>query len=769
MKYYFCTFLFSILTSFIIAQDGTIRGFVYDKETGEPVIFTNVVLEGTTQGAATDVNGYYSITKVAKGNHTILVTFLGYDTLRLPVIIERPGQIITEKLILQKSSIDLQVFNVSAEKQDAQNQVKMSVTKITPKEIKQIPSIGGDPDLAQYLQVLPGVIFTGDQGGQLYIRGGSPIQNKVLLDGMIVYNPFHSIGLFSVFDTDIMRNADIYTGGFGAEYGGRISSIMDITTKDGNKKRLSGKVGANTFGSKLLLEGPLSKETEPGGSSSSFIFSGKHSYLDQSSKLFYSYIDTAGLPFNYTDIYSKISFNGVNGSKFNLFGFSFNDGVKFQTTSELGWNNWGVGSNFILVPGSSPILVEGNFAYSKYDLSLKENGEETSFSSIDGFNFGLNFGYFQGNSEIKYGVEVLGFSTNFTLFNASGLKVEDEAFTTELAGFLNYKLKQGKLVFEPSFRLHYYASLTKASPEPRLGLKYNLTDNIRLKLATGMYSQNLISGNSDREVVNLFSGFLSGQGDLQDSIYFKNGNTKLRKHELQTANHFIVGAEWDVTRRFNINIEGYLKQFTQLTNINRNKIFESDDNTRPDLLKKDFIVETGEAFGVDFVLKYDYKRLYVWGVYSLGKVNRYDGITEYHPVFDRRHNINFLTSYTFGKNLDWEASIRWNLGSGFPFTQTQGFYEKQTLQDGVDTDYTTSNGQLGIYYADLNQGRLPTYHRLDASIKKKFVFSENSILDLNLGITNTYNRENIFYFDRVKFERVNQLPIMPSFGLNWSF
>ena len=105
--------------------------------------------------------------------------------------------------------------------------------------MRQIPTVGGQADLAQYLQVLPGVIFTGDQGGQLYIRGGSPIQNKVLLDGMIVYNPFHSIGLFSVFDTDLMRNADVYTGGFNADFGGRISSVMDITTRDGNKKRLA--------------------------------------------------------------------------------------------------------------------------------------------------------------------------------------------------------------------------------------------------------------------------------------------------------------------------------------------------------------------------------------------------------------------------------------------------------------------------------------------------------------------------------------------------
>ena len=131
--------------------------------------------------------------------------------------------------------------------------------KITPKDLEMIPTIGGEADLAQYLQIVPGVVFTGDQGGQLYIRGGSPVQNKVLLDGMIVYSPFHSIGLFSVFDTDIIRNTDVYTGGFNAEYGGRISSIMDIKTRDGNKKTFEGKLSANTFGSKLLMEDILTR------------------------------------------------------------------------------------------------------------------------------------------------------------------------------------------------------------------------------------------------------------------------------------------------------------------------------------------------------------------------------------------------------------------------------------------------------------------------------------------------------------------------------
>ena len=160
----------------------------------------------------------------------------------------------------------------------------MGFQKIDPIIINKLPSVG-EPDIAQYLQVLPGVVFTGDQGGQLYIRGGLPVQNKVLLDGLIVYNPFHSIGLFSVFDNDIMKNADVYSAGFGAEYGGRTSSIMDITTRDGNKKRHSGKISASTFGAKTTLEGPLLKLNDEGNTSISYLFSAKHSYLPQTSKI----------------------------------------------------------------------------------------------------------------------------------------------------------------------------------------------------------------------------------------------------------------------------------------------------------------------------------------------------------------------------------------------------------------------------------------------------------------------------------------------------
>jgi|688.fasta_scaffold40513_6 hypothetical protein len=751
------------------AQNGNIRGFLYEKETGEPMIFTGVTIQGTTLGAQTDVNGYFSITRVPAGKFNLLVTYLGYDTLTQEVEVKE-GEIVTRKLYMQKSSVKLKDLVISAEKKEAQTEVRTSVTKISPKEIKQVPAVGGDADLAQYLQVLPGVVFTGDQGGQLYIRGGAPIQNKVLLDGAVIYNPFHSIGLFSVFDADIIRNADIYTGGFNAEYGGRISSIMDITTRDGNKKRLAGKVGASPFGAKLMLEGPLKKSKDDDGSSSSFLLSAKNSYLTQTSKLFYTYVDTAGLPFNFNDLYGKVSFNSPNGSKLNLFGFNFNDKVKYRGVSDLLWNSYGGGGNFIVIPGGSPILIKGNFSYSDYKISLEEANNQPRTSKINGFNMGLNFTYFINKNELNYGLEVLGFKTDFS-FSNNNINVSQTENTTEIAGYFKYKIIAGRLVIDPGFRMHYYASLNNFSPEPRLGLKYNVNDIFRIKFAGGMYSQNLISANSDRDVVNLFYGFLSGPSNLQSTFRDEDGNVRDVAHKLQKANHFIGGVEIDLGSRITLNVESYLKQFTQLTNINRNKLFDDtgENSSRPDSLKKDYIIETGRARGLDFLLKYDYKKVYVWLVYSLTFVDRWDGSRTYAPHFDRRHNVNLVFSYQFGKGLNWELDVRWNFGSGFPFTRTQGFFENLDFGQGINTTYPTDNGQLGIIYGPLNDSRLPTYHRLDFNLKRKFAIGENGLLEVNMGATNLYNRDNIFYINRVSGEKILQLPLLPSVGATFNF
>ncbi|MDP4952323.1 MAG: TonB-dependent receptor, partial [Flavobacteriales bacterium] len=390
-----------LLSSASVFGQGTIKGFVKDKNSGEPVMFASVTLKGTSFGVSTDLNGYYSLTKIPPGTYTMNVGNLEYQDKTVEVTIEGT-KIITRNVLLAPRVVELAGAEISADRAEQESEVNTSVETIRPADIKKIPSIGGQADIVQALQVLPGFVSTGDQGGQLYIRGGSPVQNKVLLDGMIIYNPFHSIGLFSVFDSDIISNADVYTGGFNAQFGGRISSVMDIKTRDGNKSRLSGKLSASPFGSKVMIEGPLKKLSEKGGGIS-YILSAKRSYLEQSSKLLYDYIDEDGLPFNFTDLYGKVSFSGASGSKLNVFGFSFNDDVRYLALSNLNWQNFGGGANFVVVPSGSSMLIQGNFSTSTYRINLEEEGLADRFSEVGGFNFGLDFKRIEGDNEMNYG------------------------------------------------------------------------------------------------------------------------------------------------------------------------------------------------------------------------------------------------------------------------------------------------------------------------------------------------------------------------------
>ena len=761
--------LFIVNGGWILAQ-ATIRGFVTDKSTGEPAIFVTVSLEGTSYGVTTDVTGYYTLSKIPAGTYTINVSSVEFETKTQTVTLEGT-KVVTVNFQVSPKVTELQGVEISAEQAERKTEVKMSVETLRPVDIKRIPSFGGQQDIVQALQVLPGFVSTGDQGGQLYIRGGSPVQNKVLLDGMIIYNAFHSIGLFSVFDTDIIANADVYTGGFTGEFGGRISSVMDITTRDGNKKEFSGKFGASPFGAKLLLEGPIKKLGENGGGIS-YVVSAKRSYLEQSSKLFYNYIDDAGLPFNFTDIYGKLSFGGQGGSKFNLFGFSFNDDVRFQALSDLNWYNVGGGMNFVVVPPGSPVLISGQAAFSEYSINIAEENLPDRTSTIGGFNFGLDFKYILGEDDIKYGIEIVTLTTDFETFNPLGVRIEQEDSNTELAGYFAYKKTAGKWLIQPSLRLQYYGSLSFLSPEPRLGLKYNASEVFRLKGAVGRYSQNLMQANSDRDVVNLFVGFLTAPRDLQRELTLPDGSTRDINNSLQTANHFILGFEYDLTEKFNVNVEGYIKDFRQVTNLNRNKLFPDNfaNADVPEALRKDYLVETGIANGVDFLFKWNEKHSSFWLVYSLAKVNRWDGFITYAPVFDRRHNVNLVVSQAFGKDRKYEVSCRWNLGSGFPFTQTQGYFQAPNVSGGIGADFINTNSpELGVVYGELNQGRLPAYHRLDLNLRRTWEFSRRVKMEANAGVTNVYSRENIFYFNRVTNDRVNQLPILPSLGIDITF
>jgi hypothetical protein len=773
-------FLFSLFSiSFGFSQEHIVRGYLFDDDNGEAVPFEQVILIPTNKsqailGASAAVDGLFSIAKVPMGTYLLRVASSEYQVYEKEVVVSQPKGIteITINLVVPDKN-KLGEVVISGELHTKATEVLMSQIKLDKRGVERIPSVGGENDVVAAFSVTPGVVTTGDQGGQLYVRGGTPIQNKVLLDGMTIYNPFHTIGFFSIFETELIQNVDIYTGGFDAKYGGRISSVMDITYRDGNKKQLGGKVSLSPFLGKLVLEGPVYK-SKSGKGGGSFIFSGKHSLLDYTSKSLYRGVNNGnGLPYNFTDLYGKVTLSSGQGSKFSFFGFHNNDNTEYYGVANLGFTQGGGGMNFTLVPSGSPTIIRGHMNVSNYKTTFQETANYERFSSIQGADLGFDFTYFlKGDGRIDYGLNMNVFATNFVTYNEAASKIEARNNSTEIGAYINYKYVNPRFVIQPGLRVQAYASLGTISVEPRIGIKYNATDRLRLKLSGGRYTQNFTSASSDRDVVNLFNGLLSAPTNVQEEFITEFGKVKNPKNGLQISYHAIVGTEYDLTSNLSLNVEVYYKYFPQLSNINTFKLYDdiSDFADKDDIEKKDFLIESGQTYGADLLLKYNKGRLFLWGVYSYGHSTRWNGFETYYPVFDRRHNVNLVGSYLFGAKKTLELNMRWNIGSGLPYTPTSGFYQSENFNDGATTDITQTNSTgYGLIFGDFNSQRLPYYHRLDITVKKRFVFGNKTEMELVGSVTNAYNRKNIFYVNRVTNEIVYQFPIMPSFGLSYKF
>ncbi len=770
-------FLITLVGFTTFAQDFSIRGFVYDDSNMEPLSDIKVKLlkvdSSVIAGAYTNNNGGFLIPKLAKGSFILKIEAGGFNKAFVYVNMTDKDKIYDVQFKLVRNTQNVKEVVVNIDSQEKKNEILIGTLKYNQKSLDRIPSHGGENDIVGAISVTPGVVTTGDQGGQLYVRGGTPIQNKVLLDGMTIYNPFHSIGFFSIFETELVKNVDVYTGGFESKYGGRVSSVMDITYRDGNRRAFGGRVSASPFLAKMVLEGPIGKVSKEKAAPGSYVFSAKHSLLDNTSKSLYPKVnDGNGLPFNFTDLYGKATFNGDGGTKVSAFGFHNQDSVNYDI-ADLRWDASGGGVNFLMVPSGSPMFIRGHVNGSNYQTTFAETAQEPRYSKIGGFDLGFDFSYFLKNeSEMSYGFNINGFNTEFVTYNAAKRKIEATNFTTEIGSYFNYRLIKRRWVIQTGMRVQVYASLNTISPEPRLGLKYNANENLRFKFSGGRFSQNFTSASSDKDVVNLFNGLLSAPTNVQEEFVTQFQNVKNTKNGLQYAWHAIVGMEFDLGKYWSFNVETYYKYFSQLSNINQNKLYDdiSQFELIDDVFKKDFIIETGQSYGFDFLAKYSKDRLFLWAVYSYGKNTRWDGFANYAPVFDRRHNVNLVGSYLFGKAKNYELNIRWNLGSGLPFTPTAGYYQGESFSGGVTSNYVTNNpSAITTLLGGFNSQRLPYYHRLDITFKKQFNFKNKDVLEMIASVTNVYNRNNIFYINRITSEKIYQFPILPSFGLNYKF
>lgn len=754
MKNFFLL-LFILVSAGLFAQKGSVKGFVYDKASGEPVPFATINVDSSDLGANTDDKGFFTIPSLVPGNYKIIASYLGFETQTITVEIKK-NQAVNIKFFMVAKTVELKDVEINGARQKELTESRVSVTSITPVEMKRMPSVGGEADIAQYLQIIPGVVSTGDQGGQIIIRGATPTQTLFLLDGIPIYNPFHSIGLFSVFETDVIKNVDVYTGGFPAQYGSRTGAVVDVSTRDGNMKDFSGDIGVTPFTAHALLEIPIVKLKEAGGTDASLILSTKDSYLDQSSKIFYPYANNGSLPYSFYDAYGKFTLNTGTGNKFSVSGFNFRDNADF-TGAVYQWNNYGVGANFLAVPKNANIYFNTHISYSKYDISFNENNLPRS-SGIGALDIGMDFTNYINNGELRYGLNIESNNTNFAFVNDFQQDFSFAQTSTDLSAYLMYHKYYKKFVLDIGARFQYYGVITAVSPEPRLNMKYNVTDRLRFKMATGLYSQTLMSTKNNQDVVDLFTGFLDAPNEsAQDG----NGVLHNAIHNMQRSYDAIFGVEVDLPKNITLNIEPYYKYFWHLFDLNIYKVTAN---------QSDFLIQRGASYGLDILMKWQYKGLFLYGTYSLAYNQVNDFQQTYSPYYDRRHNVNLVAAYDFGKKRSWEVSARWNFGSGFPFTQTQAFYESNPFAAGISTNYTTTNGKLGILYASqIDGGRLPAYNRLDLEIKKIFSFKKRLKLEINASVSNAYNRENIFYFNPVTYNRVNQLPILPSLAVAFSF
>lgn len=738
-----------------------LKGYVYENETGFVVPLASVALEGTTLGAVSDDYGFFVIRKISQGTYTLIARCVGFEEFRDTVEL-RDDQVENVVIRLNRKSYELEAATITAARKRWERMTPVGLQRLTAESMKRAPALGVQSDLAQVLQTLPGVIFTGDRGGQLYVRGGAPVHNKVILDGMTVINPFHSLGFMSVFDTETLESVDVYSVAPGAQYGGRISSVMDIRTRPGNRSEFKGKASQSNIGFGVVLEGPLKKMTDSTLGSISYILSTKGSILKSSAPLLYPWLDSLGLPYRYDDFYGKISFMEKNGNQFNIFGLRYSDAVNYRNEIRTQWNTTGGGFGFVISPAESNYLFINRLALSRY-AGLFEDPASTPRSTIyDNLDMSIKGIHVLDRFEVTWAAEFTSVHTRYSYVNYDEIHKTDDIYTSDAIILFQTKFIRPRWIIEPGLHLRIYSSIFTLYPEPRIKARFNITDNLSLNLAGGLYSQNLISTVSEQDVVNVFQGFYTGVETVEK--YFRG---KRIYKPTQQAWHLVAGLNWFDRKNLKLSAEAYVKDFYRLINHNPHQMYDymGYDPDFPEYLSATYIYENGWAYGIDLLMDYENHDYSLWLAYSLAYITREDELFKYVPHFDRRHNLNILAGYRFGKGNNWNARARWQFGSGFPFTQNTGYYEEFRSEDGTYVFNTKGQGEVAILYGPINGGRLPAYHRLDLSLNREWNFKSGPTIELSASVLNVYNRKNVFYFDRVTQTRINQLPVMPSLGV----
>ncbi len=711
--------LFLLLVCLLISTTGlfaqqkkhTISGSIKALKSGEDMVGAIVEVKGTGQGAVTNEYGFYSLT-LPEGEYQIVISYLGYNK------IEKTVQLNTNlkfDIEMEEEAQNLEVV-VTGEKADVNvTDTKMSSQKLTTEDIKKLPALFGEVDVIKNIQTLPGIQIAGEGNTGLYVRGGGPDQNLILMDEAPVFNAAHLLGIFSVFNSDALKSAEIYKGGVPAQYGGRLSSVLDIRTRDGNNKKYAASGGIGLISSRLTLEGPIQKDK------SSFIISGRRTYADMFLKLS-SDPNTNQNKLYFYDVNAKLNFKLNDNNRVFFAGYFGRDLFKFQDFFKIGWGN-GTGTmrwNHIF---NDRLFSNTTLIYSKFKYDQDLNSGVQSFNYTTGLSettLKQDFSFYPNTShDITFGLS--GSYRNYNPGTFSPLKsnsifkeikVEDYN-SVEGAVYISDKYKVSKrITVEAGLRYVLFATVGSGTVYKYNGemVKENISDTVKYAAMQNVQTHGGLEPRlSGRYLLNESSSIKLSYNRMNQYIHLiSNALSPLPFNMWVPSNQYFKPATGDQVaggyfrnfkeNKFEASVEGYYK--------NMNNVLDYIDNA--DLLVNPQIetqVKAGRSwsYGVELYVKKNTGKTTGWVSYTWSKTERQiDGINEgrtYAASYDRRHNFNLVVLHEFSDRYSLSGNFVY--GTGRPI--------------GLPAARFEYDGYVGAVYPERNAVRLKAYHRMDLS------------------------------------------------------
>lgn len=735
-------FLFTAIATMGHAQERvTLNGYVRDIANGEELIGVTVFIPQAKAGTTSNSYGFYSLT-VPPGTYQVQFSYVGFRTVTLDVDLTED---MTRNIDLETEATYIQEVVVQDERIDANvEDVQMSRNTIDMNQVRKLPALFGEVDIIKRVQMLPGVITAGEGTSSFFVRGGSADQNLILIDEAPVYDPSHLFGLFSVFNADVIKESELYKGGIPSRFGGRLSSILEVRTKDGNNKEFHGTGGIGTMASRIMLEGPIKKEK------SSFIVSARRSYAD----LFLRAANEDNLVY-FFDVNAKVNWRHNNNNRFFAAVYAGRDDFSFSDDFGFSWGNatatfrWNHLFNDRLFSNTS--LIASNFDYAlevidpasglKWTSNLQEVSLKNDLSYFINLNNELSFGYHVTGRRFSPGrIEPNTSGSIFTTVELQKLYAIDHALYAS-----NQQRLGERLTLDYGVRLSVFQQVGKSdiyqyedprdnvnivhtdtlsfgaweniktyvNLEPRAGLRYILKPGQSLKASYNRMVQNT---------------HLIASGTVP--VPFNTWNPSGYYLKPQVADQFAVGYFRNFHDNvYELSVEAYYKSMRNVTDFADNaQLFFNED------LSTEFRQGKSSSYGAELMLNKTRGRLTGMLAYTWSKtVREIDGVNlgnEFFANYDRRHVLNINATYELNKR--WTLGASFNYGTGRPITLPAGKYEFGNYNPDVITE---RNGYRLAAYNRLDlSATLRTRPRPDRKWSGEWVFS----------VFNAYNQQNPF-------------------------